>query len=78
LKLEAKQKITEDLHERLAKSVIIVLTDYKGLDVTSINDLRRKLRSNTRLSKTRFWCERRKIPRPLRSKIILKVRAQLR
>jgi large subunit ribosomal protein L10 len=44
LKLEAKQKITEDLHERLAKSVIIVLTDYKGLDVTSINDLRRKLR----------------------------------
>jgi len=44
LRLEAKQKITEDLHERLAKSVIIVLTDYKGLDVTSINDLRRKLR----------------------------------
>jgi len=46
LKLEAKQKITEDLHERLAKSVIIVLTDYKGLDVTSINDLRRKLRES--------------------------------
>ena len=44
MKLEAKQKITEDLHERLAKSVVIVLTDYKGLDVTSINDLRRKLR----------------------------------
>ena len=44
MRLEAKQKITEDLHERLAKSVIIVLTDYKGLDVTSINDLRRKLR----------------------------------
>lgn len=46
MKLEAKQKITEDLHERLAKSVIIVLTDYKGLDVTSINDLRRKLRES--------------------------------
>jgi large subunit ribosomal protein L10 len=46
LKLEAKQKITEDLHERFAKSVIIVLTDYKGLDVTSINDLRRKLRES--------------------------------
>ena len=44
MRLEAKQKITEDLHERLAKSVIIVLTGYKGLDVTSINDLRRKLR----------------------------------
>jgi len=44
LKLEAKQKITEDLHDRFAKSAIIVLTDYNGLDVTSINDLRRKLR----------------------------------
>jgi len=46
LKLEAKQQIAEDLHDRLAKSVIIVLTDYKGLDVTSINDLRRKLRES--------------------------------
>lgn len=44
MKLEAKQQITEDLHDRFAKSAIIVLTDYKGLDVTSINDLRRKLR----------------------------------
>ena len=44
MKLEAKQRITEDLHDRLARSAIIVLTDYKGLDVTSINDLRRKLR----------------------------------
>jgi large subunit ribosomal protein L10 len=46
LKLEAKQQITEDLHNRFAKSAIIVLTDYKGLDVTSINDLRRKLRES--------------------------------
>jgi large subunit ribosomal protein L10 len=46
LRLEAKQQITEDLHERLAKSAIIVLTDYKGLDVASINDLRRKLRES--------------------------------
>jgi large subunit ribosomal protein L10 len=44
LKLEAKQQITEDLHDRFARSAIIVLTDYKGLDVTSINELRRKLR----------------------------------
>ena len=44
MKLEAKQQITEDLHDRFARSAIIVLTDYKGLDVTSINDLRRKLR----------------------------------
>jgi large subunit ribosomal protein L10 len=46
LKLEAKQQITEDLHDRFARSAIIVLTDYKGLDVTSINDLRRKLRES--------------------------------
>ena len=46
MKLEAKQQITEDLHDRFAKSVIIVLTDYKGLDVISINDLRRKLRES--------------------------------
>jgi large subunit ribosomal protein L10 len=44
LRLEGKQKITEDLHERFARSAIIVVTDYKGLDVASINDLRRKLR----------------------------------
>ncbi len=46
MKLEAKQKIKEDLHDRFARSAIIVLTDYKGLDVTSINDLRRKLRES--------------------------------
>ena len=46
MKLEAKQQITEDLHDRFARSAIIVLTDYKGLDVTTINDLRRKLRES--------------------------------
>jgi len=44
LRLEAKQQITEDLHARFARSAVIVVTDYKGLDVASINDLRRKLR----------------------------------
>ncbi|CAB1061822.1 LSU ribosomal protein L10p (P0) [Olavius sp. associated proteobacterium Delta 1] len=46
MKLEAKQQITEDLHDRFARSATIVLTDYKGLDVTSINELRRKLRES--------------------------------
>ena len=45
MRLEEKQRIAEDLHERLSKSVIIVVADYKGLDVTTINDLRRKLRA---------------------------------
>jgi len=46
LKIEAKQQIAEDLHDKFAKSAIIVLTDYKGLDVAAINDLRRKLRES--------------------------------
>lgn len=44
MRLDAKQQIAQDLHERFAKSVIIVLTDYKGLDVAAMNALRRKLR----------------------------------
>jgi large subunit ribosomal protein L10 len=44
VKLEEKQKIAEDLHERFSKSAIVVVTDYKGLDVSAMNDLRRKLR----------------------------------
>ncbi len=44
MKLEEKQKIAEDLHERFSKSAIVVVTDYKGLDVSAMNDLRRKLR----------------------------------
>jgi large subunit ribosomal protein L10 len=44
VRLEEKKKITEDLHERFSKSAIVVVTDYKGLDVSAMNDLRRKLR----------------------------------
>lgn len=46
MKLEAKQQIAEDLHDKFAKSAITVLTDYQGLDVAAINDLRRKLRES--------------------------------
>jgi len=45
LKIEKKQQIADDLRDRFSKSAIIVVTDYKGLDVTAINDLRRKLRA---------------------------------
>lgn len=45
MKIEEKQQIAEDLRERFSKSAIIVLTDYKGLDVAAMNDLRRKLRA---------------------------------
>jgi large subunit ribosomal protein L10 len=46
LKLEEKQQITKDLHDRFARSAIIVVTDYQGLDVASISDLRRKLKES--------------------------------
>jgi large subunit ribosomal protein L10 len=45
LRLDAKKKIAEDLHDRFSRSVIIVVTDYKGLNVAAMNDLRRKLRA---------------------------------
>jgi len=45
LRLDAKKKIAEDLHDRFAKSAIILVTDYKGLNVSALNDLRRKLRA---------------------------------
>ncbi|MBW2705475.1 MAG: 50S ribosomal protein L10 [Deltaproteobacteria bacterium] len=45
MRIEEKQQIAEDLRDRLSKSAIIILTDYKGLDVAAMNDLRRRLRA---------------------------------
>ena len=42
--LEYKKTIVADLHERFSKSKVLIVADYKGLDVTTINALRRKLR----------------------------------
>jgi large subunit ribosomal protein L10 len=39
-----KQAIVEELHEKFAASKVVIVTDYKGLDVTALNSLRRKLR----------------------------------
>ncbi len=44
MKLEEKKRITQDLNERFSKAAVVIVTDYKGLDVDAINDLRRKLR----------------------------------
>ena len=44
MELNKKKQITQDLHQRFSKSSIVILTDYKGLDVESINSLRKKLR----------------------------------
>jgi large subunit ribosomal protein L10 len=42
--LEQKQQIVEELRDKFKRSKVVILTDYKGLDVAGINDLRRKLR----------------------------------
>lgn len=42
--LNGKKQIVEDLHERLKKASIVVLTDYKGLNVESLTKLRQQLR----------------------------------
>ncbi len=44
MKLEDKKRIAQDLRERFDKSKVIIVTDYKGLNVTNINALRQKLR----------------------------------
>ena len=44
MNLEEKKKIAQNLNERFSKAAVIIVTDYKGLDVAAINDLRRKLR----------------------------------
>ncbi len=44
VKLDDKKHIVEVLHERLAKSKVVIVTDYKGLNVETMTELRRKLR----------------------------------
>lgn len=45
MRIEDKKKIVADLREKFLKSKIVITTDYKGLDVETLNDLRRKLRA---------------------------------
>lgn len=42
--IQKKKQITQDLLGRFEKSTLVILTDYKGLDVGAMNTLRRKLR----------------------------------
>lgn len=44
-KIEKKQ-LVEALHQKFIESKIIILTDYNGLDVDTINELRRKLKES--------------------------------
>lgn len=44
MRLETKKEIAAELHEHFSKSAVVIVTDYKGLDVAAVTDLRRKLR----------------------------------
>ena len=44
MKIEEKKQIVEELHDKFSRSKVVIVTDYKGLDVAAITDLRRKLR----------------------------------
>ncbi|MDI6688162.1 MAG: 50S ribosomal protein L10 [Desulfobacterales bacterium] len=46
MKRDEKKKIVEDIRKRFSESKIVILTDYKGLDVENINELRRKLKNS--------------------------------
>lgn len=43
--INEKKRIADDLRARFEKSTIVILTDYKGLNVETLNTLRRKLRA---------------------------------
>ena len=46
MRIDKKKEIVKDLHEKFARSKVVIITDYKGLDVATINDLRRRLRAH--------------------------------
>ncbi len=45
MNLSDKKKVVENLHDSFSRAKVVILTDYKGLDVDAINGLRRKLRA---------------------------------
>lgn len=44
MNIEEKKQFVQELKERFAKAKIAILTDYKGLDVEAMTELRAKLR----------------------------------
>ena len=44
MNLAEKKRIVEELHDCFTRAKVVIATDYKGLNVAMINDLRRKLR----------------------------------
>lgn len=44
LKLEDKKRIVEELKEQFSEAKLVIFTDYRGLTVSEMNELRNKLR----------------------------------
>ena len=44
MNIEEKKQFVEALHQRLEKCKVLILTDFKGLNVETMTELRRKLR----------------------------------
>ena len=42
--IERKKQIAEDLHGRFARAKVAIITDYKGLNVGALTELRRRLK----------------------------------
>lgn len=45
MKRDVKEQIANELNASFARSKVVILTDYKGLNVTTLNGLRSKLRT---------------------------------
>jgi large subunit ribosomal protein L10 len=45
LKPNEKKELVEQLHQKFVDSKIVILTNYKGLNVEKVNELRRKLKA---------------------------------
>lgn len=46
MKLDEKKKIVDDLREKFSSSKVLIVTDYKGLNVETMTELRRILRES--------------------------------
>lgn len=46
MNIQEKQQVVKDLHDKLSKSKIVILTDYKGLNVEAVTKLRSELRKD--------------------------------
>lgn len=44
-KIEEKQKVVKEIEEKLEKAMLVIFTDYRGVNVDEITDLRNKLRT---------------------------------